>query len=327
MKHLPRHGRFLLAAAVLAALPAVGCEPAPEPKTVRSSLDVRMSTRPWKTPYADGLLLESAHYRIYTTADRPMLRTYLPGYMEAAHRNYLELTGLPAREVERPMDLYMLGSRNEWAALTRHVVREQIDLYLSIQAGGYCYEGVCVFWDIGPHTLSIAAHEGLHQFFDRRLKDPLPMWAEEGLCVTAEGFELQGESVRFTPERNLSRFQTLREVIGGGRWIAADALLAMDAGDAVAHNPYTAVGYYAQLWALVHFLRSRPEHRAGLERMLQDAEAGRFARTIGPDLARLRGRAFSRAAGRKLFETYITADIAGFDREFYAHAKNLAKLH
>jgi len=288
--------------------------------------------RPWNTGYGSGVELTTKHYRIYTTANSHVLLTYLPGFMEAAYQNYLKLTNLPDRLPTEPMPIYMLGTRDEWAALTRSVTGQNAGIYLSIEVGGYCYRGVCVFWETGGmSSLAIAAHEALHQFFHHRLSGHLPVWLEEGMCVTAEGYRIDGETVSFTPDRNTVRFNNLRTAIVQGRWIPLKKLLPMDPGDVVTHSTEHAVGYYGQLWALVKFIRSRPEYRAGLERMLADAEAGRFHEALGlPARAigelQLRGRIYNRTVSEPLFRHYITTDLAGFEREYLAFAYKLTKL-
>jgi hypothetical protein len=285
---------------------------------------------PWRSPYSTGYALTSEHYRIFSTARSYALRAYLPGFMEASYRNYLALTGLPGQPGE-PMPIYMLGSRQEWAALTRTVLGESSDA-LNVEAGGYCHKGICVFWDMGgTGTFSVAAHEGLHQFLYHRLKDRLPMWLEEGLCTMAEGHRIEGDSVLFTPEDNPTRFGGLRAAIVNDRWIRLEKLLSMDAVDAVQGGTERALGYYGQLWALAQFIRSNALYRVGMERMLADAVAGRFCVPMNvpaPALSQLRGdlRAYNRTVSEPLFRHYISSDLSGFERQYASFARKLAKL-
>lgn len=317
-------------ALVLAAIG--GCrEPA---GTGGTSLTASVQVRPWTGESFNGRELTSTHYRIYTTTTAPEMVRYLPGFMEAAYTNYLSLTGLPDRPVPEPMPIYMMGTRQEWAALTRSVVGPQAELYLSIQCGGYCYRGVCVFWDMGGlHALSVAAHEGLHQFFAHRLKHQLPMWLEEGFCVLAEGYQIDRQTVRFTPRRNAARFNDLRNAIVHDRWIPLAELLPMDAGDAIQKFRFAeyVVGYYGQLWALAEFLRSDPYYRPRLARMLADAEAARFheAMKLAPTVygqLRQRGRLYNRMVAAPLFKHYIDGDLDRFERRYKAFARQLARL-
>ena len=178
----------------------------------------------------------TAHYRLYSTARRPALMSAMPGFLEAAHEHYIKVTGLADLPGDAPLPVYMLAQRQQWAHFTEQLVRENLNIYLSIDAGGYCYHGTCVFWDVGGlGTMSLAAHECLHQFFARH-NARLPIWLEEGLCVSAEGFDLQNGGVVFDPKRNLLRMSCLRNALVAGRWIDIEQLVSMDGGDAV-QNP------------------------------------------------------------------------------------------
>jgi len=284
----------------------------------------------WHSPHFDGQELTSQHYRIYTTSDSPALRAHLPGFMEAACQNHLALTGLEDRRWA-PMPIYMLRSRDEWADLTRTLVGREADAYLSIEAGGYCCRGVCVFWDMrGEGTFRVAAHEAMHQFLHHRLAHNLPVWAEEGLCVAAEGHRIHRDAVTFDPRDNAGRLGDLREALAGGRWIGLARLLAMDGAQAVAGGSGGA-GYYGQLWALVLLVRSRPAYRTGLERMLSDAQAGNFHKVLGvpPHAVRelqLRGRIYNQTVSRALFEHYVSRDLAKFEEEYAAFARKMVRL-
>ena len=293
-------------------LPALGFEP----------LDAQVQRTSWDGQGPRGSRLQTANYAIYTTGRGGDLLPLLPAYMEASYRNYHRLTGLAPRPSAKPMAIYILGTREEWASLTRSLMGPSADTYLQIQSGGYCHGDVCVFWQLGGLAMfEVAAHEGLHQFLHRRLADQLPMWLEEGLCTQAEAFELQGDRVSFDPARNLSRRGDLEGALIRGFWIPTEDLLPMDAGDAVTGSERQAVGYYGQLWALVRFLRSDPTYSAGLDRLLADAEAGRFHEAIGltpQAMAELRahGRGYNKAVSEKLFRHYVAGDVPAFEKRY-----------
>ena len=309
-----------------------GCGSAP--RQVGAPLMIETRRTAWQSPFAAGEQIDTRHYRIYSTISNPRsLLGSVPGFMEAAHDNYLRLTGLADRALSGPLHVYMVGTRAEWVALTQKATGPLADKYAQIEAGGYCHNGVCVFWDIGPMaTLSVASHEGLHQFFYHRLKQRLPAWLEEGLCATAEGYELQGQdAVRFTPDRNVARFNNLRQAIVAGRWIDLKDLLVMDSGDITGRSTEEAVGYYGQLWALAAFIRSRGDFHAGMFRLLADAEAGRFDKALKLTPAAMtalmgRPKLYNQALSEPLFRHYISGDLESFDREFQAFAKRLARL-
>ncbi|MGC9454684.1 MAG: hypothetical protein ACP5HU_07450 [Phycisphaerae bacterium] len=328
--------RFIAFCHLVLLTAAFGCHQA-GPAAAGPKMDhLRIDTdrRSWSGEDFSGSEFITDHYRVYSTASGRAVEQHLPGFMEASYENYLELTGLPDRpQAGQRMPIYVMGTREQWAMLTRSVVPpQQVNTYLSIQAGGYCYEDVCVFWDLGPlNTFPVAAHEGMHQFVAHRLEHPLPLWLEEGLCTLAEGHEIEGDAVRFDPRENHERFQALRTGIVNGDWIPLEDLLGMHAGDAVGKAPGKAGAYYSQLWALALFIRSEPTYNAGLQRLLQDAEAGEMHATVGMDerqfsqLAQMRG-VYNRRMSEPLFRQYIAADMEGFERQYYAFAKKLADL-
>lgn len=325
----------LIALAVAAAM--AGCD---KPQTLPSrSMMTSVEKSSWPTPFGTGTLYSTANYHIYSTVTRPALMAVAPGFMEAAHDYYRALTGLDALPYEdaAPQDkrapIYLVATRPQWAHLTSQLVHQNLQVYLSIDAGGFCYRDTCVFWDVGGlETLRLAAHEGLHQFFGRHHAH-LPIWLEEGMCVSAEGFDLRGGEVVFQPERNLLRMSTLRTALVRHRWIGIEQLVSMDGGDAVQNpRPGAAVEYYAQLWALTLYLQSRPETHAAIGKIIADCAAGKVAPleltpqdrdavTRDPT-----GRMPGKLRARQIFRKYISEDFEAFDKGYQAYAMKLAGL-
>jgi hypothetical protein len=220
-----------------------------------------------------------------------------------------------------------MGTRKDWEALTISRFGEKAPM-LSIEAGGYCHEKVCVLWDMGGlGTLSTASHETMHQFLAYRMKNALPMWLEEGVCTLCEGYEITRDRVVFTQDKNASRFGTLRGMLMQNHWTPLEKLLPLDAGDVVTRPAEEAVGYYGQLWALALMLRT-PKYRPGLERLMADAEQGKL---LGGTLDKLRAegvqsgtKLYNRTISAPVFRQYIATDLAAFDREYRAFAEKLA---
>lgn len=317
----------LAALAILAAISHLSCGPN-APRERPASLNVSVQAEPWKFGDVPGTKLATRHYRIFTTSANHSLVKSLPGFLESACEHYGRLTGLsePPGATE-PMPVYLLASRPQWEAMTKSAAGPASERLLQIQSGGYCWQGVCVFWDLGHFaTFATAAHEGLHQFFYNRLRDPLPAWAEEGLCVLAEGFTLTASTVTFTPQRNTLREGSLRDALSAGRWIALERLLSTDAADHVAGPGGLAPEYYAQLWALMLFIRSEPRYQAGLARLIADAAAGTLRRRLRVPEAMGAGRTYNRSVSVPIFQRYIEPDLLGFERRFRAFAERLAKL-
>jgi hypothetical protein len=290
-----------------------------------ASLVTRTETRVWDTPHGPGQEIVTDHYRIFTNATSARLVRTLPGFMEAAYDHYQKLTGLIGRA--EGLNMYMLASRADWVSLTRGRMGPAAEPLLSLEAGGYTIGGVTVCWDIGGlATWSVAAHEGMHQFLHMHLRNRLPAWADEGLATNSEGFVLQGDTVRFDATRNVARITDLRQAIIGDQWRPLEELLGTRSARAIAGQRKSALGYYGQLWALVHFLGGHEIHAAALRRLLADAQAGRFAQVVPASHLRLGGEAYDRVVGVTLFRHYITTDLEAFEREYRAHARALAKL-
>lgn len=323
--------RYTIATAALAAALVAGCSAPAEPAPQASySMAATVQREAWTGKGVNGDRLQTTHYDIFLTTKQPYLREHVAGFMEAAHRNHLELSGLPEKPLPKRMDVYLMASREEWARLTQAHMGAKSEPYMHIQAGGYMADGVCVFWDIGAlSTLRVASHEGLHQLLYHRLRHRPPVWLEEGLCTQAEGFQIHGDAAEFNPADNPDRASSVREALTGRTWIPVRELLAMDVGNAFEGRMGSAVRYYGQLWALVLFLRSQPQTLAGVQQMLADAEAGRLHLAAGVPQGALEGprsRPLNQAISVRIFEHYITKDLARFDRDYAAFARGIVRL-
>jgi hypothetical protein len=318
----------MLVAAVL-----VGCETTPEPKVFSWPMSIQASREGWRSPVGPGQVIETEHYQIFSTVSDPTIDRYLPGFMEGAHEYYLELTGLDGGfTYPEAMPMYVLDNRDQWKALTEHRFKSESSVTDSIRAGGYTIKGVCALWDIGfVPTLSVAGHEGLHQFFFHRLKHRIPMWAEEGMCAVVEGFSTYDGEVTFTPNRNVARYSNLRTSIVQNYWMDLDEILPMSSTEAVQLVGRRSVGYYGQLWSLILYIRSVPEYREGFEQMMADAQAGRFDTPLELPAGAIeslmqRPTVYTARFAVPLFEYYITDDLDTFNREWKSFARDLVDL-
>ena len=313
-------------------------------------LKTSVSSRRWQYPGGVGEALTSKHYRIYTTTRHASLMQILPGFLEAAYVNYQQLTGLDEPLVSEPMTVYMLASRAQWVHLSDWVFGSG-GQHHSISAGAYSFRGINVCWDLQSRsTLSIVAHEGMHQFLYHRLTNRLPLCIAEGLATSAEGYHIRGwagglggddargATVVFPAGHNPQRFTGLSKVVNSGRWTPIDRLVEMNASDYLSKDNYYKLGWYGQVWALMQFLQSDPTYRRGLQRMLSDARDGRFHvalkahpqfRNITPravELQQRTPRVYNRKFSRPLFEYYIQSDLKRFEREYRAFARGLVSL-
>jgi len=296
-------------------------------------LAVNADRKPWKHPGGVGQTVTTAHYRIFTSADNPALNDLLPGFLEAAYEHYQALTHLQADTNAKPMEVYMLASRQQWVHLSKHVFGDK-GPHLSIAAGGYCFAGIGVYWDLRRRaTLSIASHEGMHQFLYHHMRHRLPTSIEEGLAVLAEGFHVRknDNTVAFLPRHNPSRYGTLRRALVNKRWLPAKKLLVMTGGDAIKGMTTDTLAWYSQVWALAMFLRTSEHYSKGFYRMLADGRDGLFHLALrmplnGFDKIQRRRGVHSRAVSLALFKHYITADFDTFERRYVAFSRKLAGL-
>lgn len=272
------------------------------------------SVEPWSYNGREGRLVHTPHYRLFTTQADTVLNARVPQFLEAALAAYrTSITGeqSPLPEPSLKLDTYILRSREDWAVLTRQMTGDQADLFLSIPRGGFAFGGKALLFDIGARdTPAIAAHEGWHQYTQRAFARPLPVWLEEGLATYMEGHRFDGRGQpQFLPWANAERFDQLRRAHAQGRLTRLPALLEAAPQNLLAPGTDdAALVYYAQVWALAHFLceGSGGRYRSGLCAVLKDAAVGsidaQLARTFGaPDAARLlRSR-----RGPGVFEAYF----------------------
>ncbi|MBI4581504.1 MAG: hypothetical protein HY718_17520, partial [Planctomycetes bacterium] len=246
--------KCVLVFVVMSVLGLAGCDPAGDVGPVR------VEEREWTSPVGTkGVQLLTEHYDLRVTSEDALLREYLPTFIEATNAEYRKLIP-PARENDEPLMVYIFGRRPEWAAFTQGFAPAQAQVYLHIHSGGYMDHATAtaVFWDIGrDRTLSLLAHEGLHQYLTRHFPGAVPPWLNEGLATQFEDFDLNGARPIFRPERNLIRKNSLREALTvPDGLVPLLHLLTMDAGEAVTRTGQPARGYYAQVWVTVLFLRT-----------------------------------------------------------------------
>ena len=315
--------RRVLTCGVIAIL-AIGCES--QPVSTATSLNVQQTVTPWAGGPAGGVLIESEHYRVFTTLEPGPMRDGFAGFLEAGLSEYQRLTALAIRENCKPMEMYLLASRDQWAKLTEATLGPRGPASV-VEQGAYTYRGVTVCWNIGGlATYAVASHEAMHQFLQHRLVDRLPKWANEGWATTAEGLLVHSGTVRFTPNRNVLRLADLERAITQGHWMPIRELLVGDTMGRARVGQQQAVSMYGQLYALMHLLRNEPAYRDGLMRLMDDAARGTLRTHLTARVNRLTGPAYHRATARKLFEIYITDDLDAFEAQYKTYARDLVGL-
>ncbi|MBN2212357.1 MAG: hypothetical protein JW709_13245 [Sedimentisphaerales bacterium] len=279
----------------------------------------------------EGLTIETAHYRIHTTAEDILILRQLSFFLESAFNAYQEI-GVDAG----PGDLlvvYFFQDRQQWEVFTRRWTGRQAGEYLNIKAGAYYYHGACVAYHLGRGAnLAVLAHEGWHQFSDACFTYRLPAWLDEGLATSFEGFRWEDGRVDFDVRLNAGRLMALQQCLAEDKWYRLEDLLRLDAGRVVSHAAgqaqlqgasQTVGSYYAQLYALARFLREDAfgRRRAAFERMLVDGREGRWplegelreeamARDTAPS------RRWNAQVGPMLFEYYFQQTPGQMEAEY-----------
>jgi hypothetical protein len=254
---------------------------------------VPVSRSPWGFADQTGEILQTPHYRLHTTVQRPWVGQRLPLFMERALSHYcgaIATLPLPAE----PLESYLFDSRRDWEAKTRLMLGDQAMEYLRLGRGGYTTEGISVLYYIGRRdTLAIAAHEGWHQFSQRTFRRALPIWLEEGVATYMEGFVVSHDGIpTFRPWANLERYEALRDALRREAMMPVGQLLAARPETLLRRSGDALLAYYAQVWALVHFLveGEQGRYRTVLQRLVQEAASGRGGRLPADPAAFLRGR-------------------------------------
>lgn len=288
--------------------------PAPETWTQES----------WSIGNTEGRLITTRHFAIHSTLHDKEFEAALPGFLETAYRQYASLIPPDPGRLER-LPTYVFQHRQEWERFAAQQFPNRFGVYRRIMAGGFTEQDQCVAYYIKrTYTLSVLAHEGLHQYVAANCPARLPAWLNEGLATYCESFELPGDDrVAFTPRRNSYRLNAIREALQGGSILPLTEILATDAGEVIVEGQSVKTRtYYAQAWALTCYLRHEAGGRysGGFEQLLQDLASGDVATMA--QAAKIRAPEPARTSyGEAVFRAYISEDIAevqaGFERFLY----------
>jgi hypothetical protein len=308
--------------------------PPPAPAAVGSTL---RRTEPiiesWRFREQPGECIDIGTHRMHSTLRDPLIRERMQIFLPTALEHYrTALIPLPATDA--PIDIYLFGTRDDWIAYTRERLPREAGIYERMGRGGYTIEGDAVLYDIGRwDTFTIAAHEGWHAYTQRVFRHPLPVWLEEGIACYMEGVRgsSNGGPPTFMPWRNFERYGELRDVVRRGRFVPLEQLIEGTPQEFLQGGRNTLLGYYAQVWALVHFLNEGEggRYRKGLERILDDAVEGRISGTIWESsragTRNERRMAIGRQVGPAVLREYFDPDIARLSAEYKAFVEMIAR--
>jgi hypothetical protein len=301
--------------------------PAPAPVIAASAMSpIAFTSEPWlnetATAEIEGEKISTANYRLFHTLSGASLRKMMPAFLETSLAHYsTALITLPPPG--KPLETYLFGSRDEWSDYTRRRMGREANTYLALGRGGYTIDGTSVLFDLGRFdTLILAAHEGWHQYSQTIFREGLPLWADEGLATWMEGHRWARDADRptFNPWRNFERFGELREAVRDQELIPLEELLDGVPQGFLKDGTSRLLTYYAQVWALIHFLVEGEggKYRAGLERLVDDAVNGRVSARVAEVAGMPRRRIVPASAGRAVFAVYFGTDLDRIGAEYDA---------
>jgi hypothetical protein len=285
---------------------------------------IQFDQKAWESPSGNkGNQILTQHFDLRVTAQDQVLVDYLPAFMETTFAEYAKLIP-PEKPSSDRLVVYLFDTRNQWADFTRDFAPAQSNTYLHLHSGGYTDypSATAVAYDLRrDRTLSLLAHEGMHQYLARYFSEPVIPWLNEGLACQWEAFELHGDRPFFTPHRNFLRRNHLREALTLEKGlIPLPQLLRMDAGEAVRQSGQPTRTYYAQVWSLVLFLREAyPQQLAAL---LADAGTPRLTVAIRAYRAATKD-ADTIPEGEVIFRQYITEDLDPFASAYQDYVRQL----
>lgn len=305
----------------LAATLLFGCT-RPEPPPL-----VETQTEEWQFGRTRGQRIVTDHFDLHTTIRDQEFLDLLPCFLESAHRRYVEL--IPSRSAEpQRLVTYLFAGRADWERFTRQHWPRRAPIYRRIQSGGFT-EGTTsvVYYIRRPRTMSVLAHEGLHQYLAKHVPGELPAWLNEGLACYCEGFELHRGRLSFKPRNNHDRLNALREGLNANTLLPLREVLRTHAGAVIAATDRRVYSYYAQAWALILYLDNDPngEYAVGLRRLLNELGTEQYRVGIGAYLAASEpqdGTPINQAEAA--FRKYICEDLATFEKGFDAFLRDLA---
>lgn len=269
---------------------------------------------PWAEGGDGATRIASARVEIYTSVQDAEFVEAVPGVLEDA----LDAFGavLPVGDAQPRLTVYLFRSRGSWEhfCIQRWPVQEDVIRRISI--GGYSDgDASAVFYSDRGTTWAALVHEAWHQYAASRTAD-LPGWLHEGLACSFEAIEWRVDRPRFGTARNTFRLNSLRGALEPGRWQGVSELLATSSRARMAGgDSRTVQEYYAQVWALVTYLRygERGKYARRLTELLRD---------VGEGTARARVRAWRVTVGASdvdedvaLFRAYVADDLEQVDRE------------
>jgi hypothetical protein len=317
-----RHRFFAMMACAGAALLGTACSELSPPEPVV------FKTEDWTYLGTPGKQLTSSHYVIYTTCKNERFVNALPTFLESCWDAYEKV--IPTQHsLEKPLPTYFFGTRWHWERFTEEFTGPRAPTYKKIRSGGFSERGVTIsHYSSQRASLSILAHEGLHQYLEVTRGINIPAWLNEGLACYFESFDVDtANHALFKPEKNTLRIPALREALAAQTLIPLREILSTNAGIAVQQNSTHVQNYYAQEWSLVLFLMDDSQsnlYRDAFRQLLNELGTEDMDRKARAYLAADTDARMS--TGEAIFRAYLTEDIDGFEKQYHAYLHKLLDL-
>ncbi len=300
---------------MLIAVLITGCD--------RRSKVVEFESKAWPLKFHKGVILESEHYRVYTTTRDTFFHQAL---MNLAEKQYARISKRLTVAPKKKMSVYIFANVNQWKAFTRARFGSSLNKVFKIRNGGYTYGGIAAFAYMGRYpTLTVLAHELFHLYLSNASKEHVPTWVNEGLACLFEAHEWNGTMPEFSFRKNVFRQEYLRKAFSEGKLIPLEKLLTSRPLGVVDDSQTKLLVYYAQVWALMSFLEETKVKKwhDGFENMLADVGRKDFTVKTRGYLVTMTDKKRSSFAVAA-FLRYITEDMAGFEIAYKKYMKKIA---
>ena len=286
----------------------------------------------WPNSYSDGLLIETRHYKVYTTLLEPLMLKQIPAFVEAAWREYQKQLPAPVESKDKFI-VYLFKDRRQWEEFTKQFTGDQWPVYLKIKKGAYYLKEACVAYNIGrSQTFSVIGHEGWHQFCHKHFKYRLPSWLDEGIAQLFENSEFEKGQFVFKPAENLQRLGALKLILQSRKIIPLREIISLNPSEVVmwVESDKAVMAFYAQAYALVRFLREEDygKRLANYQQMLLGALNGTWP--LDENEARIASdrnipltAAWNRYIAQKLFDIYIGEEIERIEPEYQKFCRKI----
>jgi hypothetical protein len=299
--------KSLVVTLLLAAL--AGCQSRP---------NVACKATPWPLRSHSGFIMDTPHYRIYTTVKDKDFHTAAANLAEGQYARFRQAIH---REPKEKMTVYIFSDVNQWIAFTEATFPDQAAEYLRIRNGGYAAGRLAAFYYLGRYsTLTVMAHELFHLYVDQACREPIPAWINEGLSTYFEAHEWDGMQPVYTPRKNLFRQGNLSQAVSRKKLFPLKELLETHAGEVGKLPQGRVLTYYAQLWALMEYLQdpASGKYHTNFIKLLTE---------MGTREMNLKARGFLATIriddkvsfGEAVFREYITNDLTRFNNDFEAY--------